>query len=289
MSNLYQPYQTPAGCHDVPFIYLFDGTDLVNGQDYVSRLSLKTDADSEFILRRIAGANSVGGFFTYRNPNSPSYVWQPPAVVTGPQGDISVLREKKFAPGASIRFDILGVAKAVAASGGTDYLSYIAFQGAKRFPYEVQQERCPYRLRSYQYVLNIPAVDWTRGEYRRFTKRIEHTGDFELDRIIQVNATNVPDQRVGVFNYMLYDPNNWQMMSAPVPDSYICDQINGILTTDPAPEPGVFPVPAMLYPRMSRITVDLFATESIPQGDCWQIIFDGMERIPLSGDEPVYS
>ncbi len=209
--------------------------------------------------------------------------------VVGPQADISIVREQKYLPGASIRFDLLNVAKAVAASGGTDYLSYIAFQGAKRFPYEIEQERCPYRLRAYEYVLNIPAVDWTRGQYRRFTKRIESSGDFELDRIIQVNATNVPDQRVGVFNYMLYDPNGWQMMSAPVPDSYICDQINGILTTDPAPEPGVFPVPAMLYPRMSRITVDLYATESIAQGDCWQIVFCGMERIPLSGNEPAYS
>jgi hypothetical protein len=288
MSNLYTPYQTPAGCHDSPFIYLFDGNDLTNGADYVSRLSLKTDGDSEFILRRVAGVSSVGRFFTYRNPSS-SYVWKPPAAVSGQQADIGIPGGKIYPPNGIIRFDVLGVAKAVAASGGTDFLAYIAFQGAKRFPYEKKLEDCPYRTRSYQYVLNIPSVDWTRGTYRRFTKKVQNTGDFELLRIIQVNATNVPDIRTGVFNYILYDSHGWQMMSGPVPDSYICDQINGILTTDAAPMPGVFPAPGMLYPRMSHIKVDLFATESVAQGDCWQIIFDGIERIPLSGDEPVYA
>lgn len=291
LSNLYRPYQTPPGCHDVPFIYLFNGNDLVNGQSYVSRpeISVKLDSDAQFILRRIAGVSSVADFFTYRNPNSTSYVWQPPYAMAGQQADIGVLPEKIYPPNGQIRFDLLQVAKAVALSGGTDYLAYIAFQGAKRFPYEIEQERCPYRLRSYEYVLNIPAVDWTRGQYRRFSVKVQNTGDFELDSIVQVNATNVPDTRTGVFNYLLYDPHRWMMMSAPVPDSVICDVTNGILTTDPAPMPGVFPCPAMLYPRMTQIVVDLYATQSVPQGDCWQIIFRGMERIPLSGNEPVYA
>ncbi len=289
MSNLYTPYRTPAGCHDEPFIYLFDGNALENGLDYVNRLAVKLDSDAQFILRRIAGVSSVGERFTYRNPGTPSYVWSPAVSTLGQQADISVVPEKIYPASGQIRFDLYSVAKAVALSGGTDYLAYIAFQGAKRFPYEKEQERCPYRLRSFEYRLQIPAVTWTRGQYRRFSVQIDATGDFELDRIDQVNATNVPDTRVGVFNYLLYDPNRWQMMSAPVPDSLIIDQINGILTTDPAPMPGVFPCPAMLYPRMSTITVDLYATQSVAQGDCWQIVFYGMERIPLSGNEPVYS
>ena len=239
-------------------------------------------------MRRIAGASSVSRFFSYRNSSS-SYVWKPPIAVLGQQADIGIPRGKRYPRSGQIRFDLLNVQKAVAASGGTDFLAYIAFQGARRFPYEIDHEICPYRTRSYQYVLNIPAVDWVRGQYRTFTKKIQNTGDFELHRIIQVNATNVPSERVGVFNYMLYDPHGWQMMSAPVPDSYICDQINGILTTDPSPMPGVFPAPGMLYPRMSHIKVDLYATQSVAQGDCWQIIFDGIERIPLSGNEPVYA
>lgn len=289
MSNLYTPYQTPPGCHDIPFIYLFNGNDLTNGADYVSQLSKKLDSDSVFVMRRIAGASSVAGAFTYRNPNSSSYVWLPAASTIGQQADIGALPEKLYPPSGQIRFDVLGVNKAVALSGGSDYLAYIAFQGAKRFPYEIPEERCPYRLRSYEYKLNIPTVDWVRGDYRRFTVKVENTGDFELHRIVQVNATSVPDTRVGVFNYMLYDPHRWQMMSEPVPDGLIVDQINGILTSDPAPMPGVFPVPGMLYPRMSQIVVDLYATQSTPQGDCWQIVFVGMERIPLSGNEPVYS
>ena len=176
---------------------------------------------------------------------------------------------------------MLGVAKAVALSGGTDYLSYIAFQGAKRFPYDVVEAQCPYRLRSYEYVLHVPSVDWARGQYARFSVKVDHGFDFELDSICQINATNIPNTRVGVFNYMLYDPNRFQLMSLPVPDSYIVDQINGILTTDPAPMPGVFPCPAMLYPRLTHITLDLYATQSTPQGDCWEIVFRGMERIPV--------
>ena len=99
MRNLYTPYQTPQGCHDVPFIYLFDATALTDGLDFVNQLGIKMDSDSKFILRRIAGAQSVGKFFTYRNASS-SYVWKPPISVLGPtgglsnQGDIGVLPEK---------------------------------------------------------------------------------------------------------------------------------------------------------------------------------------------------
>jgi len=288
--ELYTPYQTPTGCHDVPFIYLFDGNDLTNGADYVGRLNQKLDSDSEFILRRIAGASSVAQFFSYKN-NSGSYVWQPPVATIGQQADIGVLPEKTYGgrTAGQIKFDLLTVAKAKVPDTETDYLAYIAFQGVKRFSWDVEPEPCPYRLRSYEYVLSIPAVDWTRGDYRRFSVPINHTGDFELDSISQVNATNVPTPRVGVFNYMLYDPHRWQMMSAPVPDSLIVDQINGILTTDAAPMPGVFPCPAMLYPRLSQIVVDLYATSTVAQGDCWQIVFRGQERIPLTGDSPVYA
>lgn len=297
LRNLYTPYRTPEGCHDVPFIYLFDGNDLTNGTDQVGRLSVKLDSDSQFILRRIAGAQSVGQFFSYRN-NSGSYVWQPPMWTLAPngmgsnQGDISVAPEKIYGgtqAAGQIRFDVLTVAKAVALSGGTDFLAYIAFQGVKRFPWDVEPAPCAYRTRSYEYVLNIPAVDWVRGEYRRFNIKIENTGDFELESIVQLDATNVPTVRTGVFNYMLYDPHKWQMMSLPVPDSYITDSLNTLLTTDPATMPGVFPCPAMLYPRLSQIIVDLYATQSTPQGDCFQIMFRGRERIPLRGDAPVYA
>jgi hypothetical protein len=297
MRDLYTPYQTPQGCHDSPFIYLFDGNDLVNGTDQIGKLSQKLDADSEFLLRRIAGAQSVAQFFSVRN-NSGSYVWMPPISVLGPtggvsnQGDISFPFEKSYggtAAAGQIRFDVLTVTKALAPSGGSDFIAAIAFQGVKRFPWDVEAPPCPYRLRSFEYTLAIPVVDWVRGQYRRFHVKIDKTGDFELDSISQINATNIPDTRTGVFNYMLYDPHKWQMMSAPVPDGLIVDQLNGILVTDPAPMPGVFPAPAMLYPRLSQIIVDLYATQSTPQGDCWQIIFRGMERIPLDGNAPVYS
>jgi hypothetical protein len=298
MRDLYQPYKTPPGCHDVPFIYLFEGNDLTNGTDLINRLSVKLDDDAGFILRRIAGAQSVAQFFTYRN-NSGGYVWLPPMSTLGPTGgnsnqaDISVTPEKFYgglSAAGQIRFDVLNVQKAVALSGGSDFIAAIAYQGVKRFPWDIKEPTvCPYRLRSFEYTLPIPSVDWVRGQYRRFSVKIDKTGDFELDSISQVNATNIPDTRTGVFNYMLYDPHHWQMMSAPVPDGLIIDQLNGILTTDPAPMPGVFPCPAMLYPRLSQIVVDLYATQSVPQGDCWQIVFRGMERIPLSANAPVYS
>jgi len=297
MSNLYVPYQTPPGCHDVPFIYLFNANSLTNGLDYLSQLAQKVDSDSQFILRRIAGANSVAGFFSYRNASG-SYVWKPPINVQGPTlgksnaGDISVLPEKFYPENGQIRFDLLGVAKAVAGSGGTDFLAYIAFQGAKRFPYDVTPPPCPYRLRSYQYVLNLGPVIWTRGQFQRFNVKVDHGFDFEIHRLVQLNVSTttsgsggglpIPSTtKTGVFNWMLYDPNRFQLMSDPVPDSVIIDQINGIFTGDPAPMPGVFPCPGMLYPRMTQIVVDLYATESTPNNDSYQIIFDGMERIPL--------
>jgi hypothetical protein len=298
MRNLYTPYRTPPGCHDVPFIYLFDGNDLTNGIDIFNQLSVKMDSDSQFILRRIAGTQSIADFFSYRNADS-SYVWQPPAWTRGMnaafgnsnQGDIGVLPEKFYPDNGLIRFDLGTVDKAVALSGGTDFLAYIAFQGAKRFPYDVQEPACPYRPRGKQYVLDIPTVTWTRGQYKRFSVKIDGGYDFELLRLNQLdNGTTIPPSgggipvpaanRVGVFNYMLYDPHKFQLMSAPVPDSYIIDQINGIAAGDPSPCPGVFPCPGMLYPSQSQIIVDLYAVQSTPQGSQWQIVFDGMERIP---------
>ena len=280
MSNLYIPYQTPPGCHDVPFIYLFNANSLTNGLDYLSQLAQKVDSDSQFILRRIAGANSVAGFFSYRNASG-SYVWKPPINVQGPTlgksnaGDISVLPEKFYPPNGQIRFDLLGVQKAVTRAGPPLPLAYIAFQGAKRFPYDVAPPPCPYRLRSYTYVLNIPVVDWTAPQYRRFNIKIDHGFDFELHRINQLAVETFTESsgggiptpatyRTGVFNYMLYDPNRFQLMSDPVPDSVIIDQISPIFTGDPAPMPGVFPCPGMLYPRMTQIVVDLYATEGVP-------------------------
>lgn len=289
MRDLYAPYQTPAGCHDVPFIYLFDGNDLVNGDAYTNKLSVQMDGDAEFILRRIAGFPTVSRYFTYRNMSG-SYAWQPFIEKLDTQGDISVVPEKLYKPRSAIRFDVGAVAKNVAVEDTEDFIAYIAFQGVKRFPWDVEPQPCNYRLRNFMYVLNIPAVDWTRGQFRRFSLRIDKTGDFELYRIIQLNGTNVPDTRVGVFNYMLYDPNGWQMMSAPVPDSYVTDQIQPILSaTNPYAQPSPFPTPGMLYPRMSQIKVDLHAVQSIAQGDCWQIVFDGAERIPLDGNTPVWA
>lgn len=288
MRDLYKAYETPPGCHDVPFIYLYDATELTNGRSYTD-LALKLDGDSDFILRRIAGVGTLTNFFAYRNASG-SYVWQPLVALAAAQADISVGPEKIYPIDSQIRFDTGIINKRTARTGGTDYLSYIAFQGAKRFHSESQDNPCDYRPRSYQYVLNIPAVDWVRGQYKRFSVRIDATGDFELQRIIQVNGTNVPDIRVGVFFYQLYDPNRWPMMSAPVPDGFIIDQQSDILAADgDVVVPGVFPVPSMLYPRMSQIIVDLWATMSTPQGDCWQIMFDGVERIPLDGNAPVYS
>jgi hypothetical protein len=296
--NLYQPYQTPPGCHDVPFIYLFNGNNLTQGIDYINSLSQKTDSDSQFILRRIAGAPSVGQFFSYRNASS-SYVWKPPISVLSPingfgsnQGDISVVPEKYYPENGQIRFDLRIIAKALAASGGTDFLAYIAFQGAKRYPWDIVEPPCPYTLKSFQYVLNIPAVTWTRGQYQRFNIRIDRGYDFELLRLGQLDtSTHVPPSgggvrlpatsRVGIFNYMLYDPNRFQLMSDPVPDSYIIDQLNGIFPADPSPMPGVFPVPGMLYPQNTQIVVDLYAVQSVALNHSIQIIFDGLERWPI--------
>jgi hypothetical protein len=294
MSNLYSPYITPPGCHDVPYIYMFDGTGLTNGTSVNNTLSTKLDGDAEFILRRIAGASSIAQFFAYRNYSN-SYAWLPAAAIAGPQADISVVPEKHYPRESQIRFDLATITKAVAVSGGTDFLAYLAFQGVKRFPWEKAPYPCPgYITRGYQYVLNVGPVTWTRGNHQRFSVRINAGLDFELHRIIQLDTGTatpplsggvplVTTDRVGVFNYWLYDSSGYPLSNAPVPDSYIIDQISPIFQADPAPMPGVFPCPGILYPRQSQILVDLYAVQSVAQGNVWQIIFDGMERIPVSG------
>jgi hypothetical protein len=298
MRNLYSPYQTPRGCHDVPFIYLFDGNSLTNGTDVMDQLSMKVFSDADFYLRRIAGTQSVAEFFSYRNASS-SYVWQQPfwtrginaALGASNQGDIGVVPEKLYPGNSVIRFDLLTVNKALAVSGGTDWLAYIAFQGVKRFPYDVTEAPCPYTTRAAQYAITVGPVDWTRGNYKRFKIKINRGYDFELLRLQQLDLgqttpasgggiPTVATDRVGNFNYVLYDSNEYQMMSAPVPDSYIIDQTAPIFA-DPSPCPGVFPCPGVLYPATTQIVFDLYAVQSAPQGSIFQIVFDGVERIPV--------
>ena len=68
-----EPYRTPPGTLDAPFVYVYDASALTDGQTYQD-VAKSIQGDSDFVLRVIRGLDTVlaaapNGKFSYKNPN----------------------------------------------------------------------------------------------------------------------------------------------------------------------------------------------------------------------------
>lgn len=293
MRLLEQPYITPPGFRDFPFAYVLDATGLMNGNTYQD-IQIPLQGDSDFILRHIAGVTSciasaaAGGRWNYKG-HARQYANgnQSTGIVAIPNW--SVVPEKLFKYNESIWIDLYDVQKATNACGGTPIpYSYIAFFGVKRFN-ETQGYRTqatPYKYREmpqrWELSLTISQAAFASGTTPNPPQRIIQTMDnydFELLRISIGQQGSTGTLLTQDFSITLYDPNMHQLSNLPLPQGYL-NAGKPTPSTQP-PYQGCFPVPSIVYPAGSAITIDvtsLLCGTSVPQK--YDVSFEGIWRLP---------
>ena len=105
MSLLYEP---PEGFYDTPFIFVFNSTNLTNGQSYKNLFVAMDPAVGDFICRRVVGLQSMinpdGGQFQMQD-NQLRYLQSNPMNVDNTD-EIAILDDLFYKSTGAIRFDI---------------------------------------------------------------------------------------------------------------------------------------------------------------------------------------
>jgi hypothetical protein len=295
MKLLEEQYHTPVGYRDFPFAYVYDATALTDGNNYID-IQVSTQGDSDFILRHIAGIDTVvntaalGGRWNYKG-HSRQYAAGNQSTGIVPFPNWPVVPEKWFRYNEAIWIDLFDVQRSVNACGGTPIpYSFIAFFGVKRFKDDsgYRTQKTPYKYREYpqRYEYSL-TVDWaafasgtTPNPPHRFSQLMDNY-DFELLRISisSLNATGALASED--FALTLYDPNMHQLSNLPLPQGFF-NAAKPTASTQP-PYQGCFPVPSIVYPAGSAITFDvtsLLCGSSLPQ--TYNISFEGVWRLPCS-------
>lgn len=285
-------YRTPEGKVDVPYAYVYDAKDLTDGQNY-QRLAINLDHNSEFILRRVVGANlcvnsnATGKFLgRYFDASQFSQAAIRPGLLldgTTRSGFIPILPEAVYPKGGQLSFDLLGLLRNSTADTPTIYNSQIAFCGMRRFdegnfffyktPYEYREN--PY---VYTYDLNLTWAHWTDGvngvptNPRTFgVKVLEH--DFELCAIGVVQRSGAL-VTTNDFQISLWDASkSQQFSSAPM-------NIPFVNYNAPAQYGRpVFPVPPIVYPIKGQIFFDIVSMLPFGSTGNYRIHFMGIRRM----------
>jgi hypothetical protein len=106
-------YTTPEDTYDLPFIWVFDASQLVDGQDYPNQIVYLQGGYGDFILRRVVGIrrilNPATGQVQVRD-NEGNYIQSAPVFATS-QDDLCILPELRYQELGGIRFDLGKVLK----------------------------------------------------------------------------------------------------------------------------------------------------------------------------------
>ena len=269
-------YRTPPGFVDTPYIYCYDATGLTDGQSY-QRLSLPLEGDTQFLLRRIAGLNTVAtamrlydgdGQPTSNAPMRVGAQWPMPEIAYGRTGSGEIL------------FDLQTVARSSIACGTTIYTSHLYFQGVKRrratFTQGVAGVWSP---TPWTYVQPV-TVDWYRyitGAIVEPPRRIMlaiNDYDFSLRQLRLVNTTDGGAFTAPTIQLRLYDADGRALSSAPVNQNTINSAVDAT---------ACFPVPEVQYPFGSTLQFDVVSNicntdPSFPKTVRIELI--GYRRIP---------
>ena len=276
---------------DLPYIYVFDASGLVNGATY-NDLSITLDDPSEFRLRAVGGipdvaaAASSGGGVSIRTPNNFDIGTLPS--LSGYHAPI--IPELAFPVGSQIRFSIYNVNRRFITftdgTGGTYGAAKLLFIGVKRYQGSVAQELqsryeygrnyyySPYTITasmSIPYACNITST--LRNASFEFAHQISDV-DFEL---LSLGAPPVAGTN---FEYILYDVTGRAMASDYVP----ADRI-GIITGSGTVWSYLWPIMPVYYPTGSifRVSVKSLADGNagfgaFPRTVNW--VLHGAKRIP---------
>jgi hypothetical protein len=281
MLNL-EPYRTPRGYYDLPYIHVYDGDALTDGVNYSNINVGLVNNEAGFALRQIMGADKIAARVQFRDSFAP---------LTGADNGIvmpltyPVAPERFVTPAGALLMDLFTVARANRqALPVIIYFAQIAFQGVKRYLGDAVYpggSDYQYRERPFTYVQTV-TVNWagTDPTPRKFSIPIVEGCDFELQRITIVRtaqgqvATNVtPNCEIKL---QLFEQYGKQLSNAPVLDVYLNDAtVNGIGMYN-----GLFPVPGVLYRRMSFIRYEVTSLLTAPLlNSTYDISFHGVRRV----------
>jgi hypothetical protein len=273
----------PENFYDLPFIYVSDGDDFTDGNNY-DNIAVDLVNNSDFLLRRICGVNNVAAKFRFRDANSSDRIQRPISM----PNDYPVVPELIYPAGSRISYDLQTVARAnnaYATQGSIpNYYSQIAFQGVRRF-YNTPTPDSPYRYYERPYTIRMDFnVDWTgrmapsytvKASTNKFSVLVDNW-DFEMQSIcvlIKTASQTTYSVSQNKLKLAIYTHQEQALMSAPVLDSY--------LTTGGLQYNSWFPVPTILYPSNSVIRVEvesLLVEAEVPASVT--ILFNGLWRFP---------
>ncbi len=307
-----EPYQIPPGMQDFPFAYVYDGSNLVDGAASIQNNVIQIDADSDFILRHIAGVPTCidtpanGGRFSYRNASG-SYANGNPSTGIAFPNNWPVVPEKRYPANHQISFDLYQTLRSFNVCGETPiYNAQIAFMGVKRVPkggaYRGHESSYRYRERNYTYsqtqeinFAHFTAAGALTGPLR-FSVQLD-SYDFELlaIRITPANlGANPPTGQAGTlttndFQLTLYDAQYHATSGGGVGGTRAiglnqaflnAGYISAFAAVGTAPQ-FVWPVPTLVYPAGGQILYDI--TSMLCSGQLpiyYNIAFEGIWRIP---------
>jgi hypothetical protein len=295
-----EQYQAPPGFYDIPYTYPanFGDVNVTKLGQPVMGMRVPLDGDSEFILRRVAGAASFNvtatpqGFQVYdaigrRFFSSP--VWESANYLL----DIPVVPEKGYPPAGQILYDIANFRPAIKMSGASPaagiYYGQIAFQGVRRYPGALVKPGYRYRESPFTYTtritINWNAYVWSGGlpvtpnAPRQF---IVPVNDYEFELL----GVRLFDVRTGAFPtaitmyFHLYDRLNRTVSKSPLVD---------VLAFENVTAPGLGLLyntfsPGLIYPAGGQIKFDVYSmlmsAELGPPAPVYEIEFFGIRRLP---------
>jgi hypothetical protein len=271
---------------DRPYIYVYNGDALADNATYLE-VTVPTEGDSDFHLRRGAGINTVCRQFMARN--AIRYQLFGRQINVGGPGDYPLVPELVYPAASFISMDLINTLRSNNPYPGVpgsipNYWSQIAFQGVRRYQGgALPRTGYPYYERPYTLTTAIvvawagraPAAFQQLTVGQTFVVPVQDY-DFELFKmsfLIQVAQAPVPVPSVDKVKMTLYDVEGRQMMSAPVVDELLNDiSVN---------YNSVYPVPPVLYPVGSQIKFDIWSLlidTEIPA--TLEVNFHGKWRLP---------
>lgn len=289
-----EDYQPPPGFQDFPYCWVFDASDLTDSTDAFSVAVAPIQGDGDFILRHTAGVPKVidtfsnGGRVNFYNA-SKSYANGNPATGIGCPNNYPWVPEKLYPLNSTIFMDFFQVLKASRACNRNPIPdAFIGFFGVKRLPvgsYADQASNYRWKPFPQRYTFSL-TIDWehfatgtTPAPPHRFIIPMTNL-DFELRSIYISEDAGEGALLENEFSIRLYDRQMNATSNLAIPQSYI-----NSARTSPSAAPsyqGVFPVPALMYPRDGAITFDIISnlcSDELPK--TYLIDFEGIWRFPV--------
>ena len=137
-------YSPPVGFYDLPMIWIYDASGLVNGRSYLNQAVPIYAGYGDFVMRRVVGLdrilNQVATNGTYQIRDAIGRYLESVPVTMGTIGlhggttqDIAIAPERIFKENTQIKFDLTGIQLKLDSGALSQFGAQIGFCGVRRF------------------------------------------------------------------------------------------------------------------------------------------------------------